>query len=88
MDDEKILRDAAPPGGPPGLPQPDLENLLNGIEARLGKFVVEEVAKIQVPPPLPVPPLHPLPHNPRGGAWGRRQDDFGVLIGGFPIHTR
>eukprot|EP00972_Heterocapsa_arctica_P006710 981648-Heterocapsa_arctica.AAC.1 len=39
MDDEKQIRDAAPPGGPPGLPQPDLEGLLRGIEERLGKFV-------------------------------------------------
>ena len=73
-------------GGAPaavGVTKEDLDKMLEGVETRLTKFVVTEVGKLQD---------RPLNKNeeklPRRTGWNARQEDTGVLIGGFPPHTR
>ena len=73
-------------GGAPaavGVTKEDLDKMLEGVETRLTKFVVTEVGKLQD---------RPLNKNdeklPRRMGWNARQEDTGVLIGGFPPYTR
>jgi len=69
-----------------------LATMLKETEERLSKFVIEEVQKATVHG-RPAQQASgsgsgPSRQAPGSSRWSDRQEDHGVLVGGFPVHTR
>jgi hypothetical protein len=97
---EELAKSRAGGGGDAGA----LEQKLKETEERLSKFVIEEITKMGNQPGASRAPQWAGPANAGGGgggagggsggrdrgrgSWNDREEDFGVLVGGFPLHTR